>query len=250
LIDEYDYPIIKHIHDSPTAIQMREIMKNFYIAIKGLDEYLKFVFLTGVSKFSKTSIFSGLNNLQDISMTAGYNDLLGYTKNELPVYFEEYITAAATHNNYSMEQLLDKITTWYDGYKFNKETGATRMYNPFSVLLCLKNKDFANYWFDTGTPTFLINILKTHSYPMQDLEGVLATEEELGQFEVDDIEIKTLMFQTGYLSIKDYNTNTGNYILGYPNKETADSLGMFVMKSMTNVLVKKLKKSVPSNRLL
>jgi hypothetical protein len=159
---------------------------------------------------------------------------LGYTRDELPVYFSEYLDDFAIQQELRMPELLNKITTWYDGYRFSKEKTATYMYNPFSVLLCLQNKDFANYWFETGTPTFLINLLKAKDYPMQEFEGIKATAEELGQFEVDDIDLKVLMFQTGYLTIKDYNSNTGNYILGYPNKETTDSLSNFVIKSMTS----------------
>lgn len=224
LIDEYDHPILRYIHQSEMADKMREVLRGFYIVIKDLDPYLKFVLLTGVSRFSKTSIFSGLNNLHDITLSATYNDLLGYTKSELSHYFAEYLENFIASSDYSMPELLDKITMWYDGYRFSKDNAATHMYNPFSVMLCLQNKDFSNYWFETGTPTFLINLLKSREYPMQELEGIKAAPEELGQFEVDDIDLKTLMFQTGYLTIKEYNTNTGNYILGYPNKETTDSL--------------------------
>jgi hypothetical protein len=138
--------------------------------IKGLDECLQFVFLTGVSKFSKTSIFAGLNNLRDISMTTRYHDILGYTKNEL------------------------------------------------------EHMAFSNYWFATGTPTFLIQLLQLHNYPVQNFERITATEEELEEFEVDDRDPKALLFQTGYLTIKNYDPETRNYTLGYPNKETSDSL--------------------------
>ena len=234
LIDEYDYPILQYIHEYEIAAKMREVLKNFYIVIKGLDPYLKFVLLTGVSRFSKTSIFSGLNNLQDITLSFRYNDLLGYTREELPIYFSDYLNDFVMQQELPMSDILNKINTWYDGYRFSKEKKASYLYNPFSVLLCLQNKDFSNYWFETGTPTFLINVLKSKDYPMQELEGIKATAEELGQFEVDDIDLKTLMFQTGYLTIKNYNPHTGNYILGYPNRETTDSLSNFVIKSMTH----------------
>lgn len=234
LIDEYDHPILKYIHQPEIADKMREVLRGFYIVIKDLDPHLKFVLLTGVSRFSKTSIFSGLNNLHDITLSAAYNDLLGYTKDELVTCFKGYLEDFIEHSNYSMSDLLDKITAWYDGYRFSKDKAANHMYNPFSVMLCLQNKDFSNYWFETGTPTFLINLLKSKDYPMQEFDGIKAAPDELGQFEVDDIDLKVLMFQTGYLTIKDYNINTGNYILGYPNQETTDSLSGFVAKSMTN----------------
>ena len=118
LIDEYDYAILKHIHNPDMANEMREVVKNFYAVIKGLDQYLKFVFLTGVSKFSKTSIFSGLNNLNDISLDAQSNTLLGYTKTEIVTFFESYVHEAAQYNDCSVEELLEKITVWYDGYQF------------------------------------------------------------------------------------------------------------------------------------
>ncbi len=235
LIDEYDYAILKHIHNPSMADEIREVVKNFYAVIKGLDQYFKFVLLTGVSKFSKTSIFSGLNNLNDISLSSSSNSLLGYTYNELEIYFEQYLISFARSLGCSMQQLLEKITLWYDGYQFTKESSDTQIYNPFSVLLCLKNNDFANYWFETGTPTFLINLLKLKNYPLQNFEMIKATAEELGQFEVDDIDLKALMFQTGYITIKGYNHESSNYILGYPNRETINSLGGLVVKSMSGL---------------
>jgi hypothetical protein len=235
LIDEYDYAILKHIHNPEMANTMREAIKNFYAIIKGLDKHLKFVFLTGVSKFSKTSIFSGLNNLNDISLDNTYNRLLGYTKDEIIRYFEPYLTEAAHQNKYSMEQLLNEITIWYDGYQFSSQETATKIYNPFSVLLFLEKKQFSNYWFETGTPTFLINLLKANNYPIQDFDQIKATSGELSQFEVDAIDLKTLLFQTGYLTIKSYNNDTRNYMLGFPNKECIDSLAEHIIKSMTTL---------------
>ncbi len=240
LIDEYDYAILKHVHEPTIAHEMREILKNFYAVIKGLDAYLVFVFLTGVSKFSKTSIFSGLNNLDDISLDTKYSTLLGYTKNEIITQFESYLIEAAHHNEYSMEQLLNEITIWYDGYQFSNQV-TTKIYNPFSILLFLSKKDFSNYWFKTGTPTFLINLLKIKNYPIQDFDHTKATNSELSQFEVDAIDLKTLLFQTGYLTIKSYNNDTHNYTLGFPNKECIDSLAEHIIHSMTTLQSSQLK---------
>ncbi len=233
LIDEYDYPIIKHIHKIEHAEQMREALRNFYAVIKGLDQYLKFVLLTGVSKFAKASIFSGLNNLEDISISSEFNALLGYTRDEIVTHFNNHLTLTASELHCSVEQLLNDITLWYDGYQFSHKPNALKIYNPFSVLLCLKKHQFSNYWFESGTPTFLINLLKSKNYPIQELDHSQASSGELGQFEIDNIELKTLMFQTGYLTIKSYNSETRNYTLGYPNKETIDSLGEYIIKSMT-----------------
>jgi Predicted AAA-ATPase/PD-(D/E)XK nuclease superfamily len=234
LIDEYDYAILKHIHKPEMVHEMRETVKNFYAVIKGLDKYLKFIFLTGVSKFSKTSIFSGLNNLNDISLDNTYNLLLGYTKDEIIQSFEPYLLEASLYNKYPMEQLLNEITTWYDGYQFSSQT-TQKIYNPFSVLLFLEKKQFSNYWFETGTPTFLINLLKVNNYPIQDFDHIKATSSDLSQFEVDTIDLKTLLFQTGYLTIKSYNNDTRNYTLGFPNKECIDSLAEHIIKSMTTL---------------
>ncbi len=235
LIDEYDYAILKYIHDTHKADQVREVIKNFYTVIKGLDPYLHFVFLTGVSRFSKASIFSGLNNLEDISMSAHYNALVGYTKHEIEKYFEEYLIFISQKRSVSIEFLLTEVKRWYDGYNFSKTSINEHIYNPFSVMLFCKNNDFSNYWFETGTPTFLINLLKIKDYPVQSFENIEATAGELGQFDIDDIELKTLLFQTGYLTIKSYDPDSRNYILGYVNKETIDSLGEYVIKSMTGI---------------
>ncbi|HSC24902.1 MAG TPA: AAA family ATPase [Candidatus Babeliales bacterium] len=235
LVDEYDYPILRHIHDVAMADKMREILKSFYIIIKGLDSHLKFVLLTGVSKFSKTSIFSGLNNLEDISLSATYNDLVGYTKAEITTYFNEHLAHTKDKINISADKLLEKITVWYDGYRFTRNNDSEKLYNPFSVMLCLKNSEFSNYWFATGTPTFLVNLLQSKQYPIQDFDGIEATEGELSQFEVDNIFLKTLLFQTGYLTIQKYNPASRNYLLNFPNKETIDSLGELIFASMTSV---------------
>jgi len=233
LIDEYDYAILRHIHDKATASAIRETLKNFYSAIKDLDQYLKFVFLTGISKFPKTSIFSGLNNLEDISLDRTFNTLLGYTATEIVGNFEPRLIHSAERLECSMQELLEEIRVWYDGYQFTREQNAIKMYNPFSVLLFLKNSEFSNYWFATGTPTFLINLLKAKDYPVENFEAAEATESELGAFDINIMPLKTLLFQTGYLTIHSYNANTKNYLLGYPNKECAQSLIEYIFASMT-----------------
>ncbi len=235
LIDEYDYAILQHIHKPEEADNMRIILRDFYAVIKDLDPYVRFVFLTGVSRFSKTSIFSGLNNLLDISLSTTYNTLLGYTYTEIITYFKEHIAHTTHILKYPHEQLLQEIKIWYDGYLFTHDTTTTHMYNPFSVLLFFENNLFSNYWFETGTPTFLINLLKTKEYPLQSFDMISATSGELGQFTVDDIELKTLLFQTGYITIKSYNPASRNYILGYTNKETMDSLAEHIIKAMTGI---------------
>lgn len=235
LIDEYDYSILRHIHEPDSANAIREVLRDFYSVIKDLDPYLKFVFLTGISKFSKTSIFSGLNNLEDISALPDYNALVGYTKDELTTFFLGHLSSVALKMNQTVPHILDEIKIWYDGYRFSKQDTKKGIYNPFSVLLFLKSSDFSNYWFETGTPTFLINLLKSKNYPLQELDNIQATMGELSQFDVEDIDLKALLFQTGYITIKSYDPDSHNYTLGYVNKETALSLGQYIIKSMIGV---------------
>ncbi len=250
LIDEYDYSILQHIHKPDQAESIRSVLRDFYSTIKDLDPYFRFVFLTGVSRFSKTSIFSGLNNLNDISLSEKYNALVGYTKEEIVTSFNDHLVVLAHKMNYSQEQLLANITLWYDGYLFCHNEDLAKIYNPFSLLLLLEKHAFSNYWFETGTPTFLIKLLKVKNYPVQNFERIEASAGELGQFDIENIDLKTLLFQTGYLTIKSYDAESHNYVLGYVNKETVDSLGQHIIKAMaeislasTNSLVVRLLKS-------
>ncbi len=150
LIDEYDKPILDHIHNSKKANEQRETLKNFYDGFKGLDAYLRAIFITGVSKFSKTSIFSGLNNLDELSNEPAGAELVGYTQTEVIDYFSEYISEIARQEQQSFEQTLEKIGFWYDGYQFSKKP--VKMYNPFSIIKLFSKKSFQNYWFESGTP--------------------------------------------------------------------------------------------------
>jgi len=207
LIDEYDKPILDNIDKPDLAIEIREELKNFYSVIKDLDNCLKFVFLTGVSRFSKVSIFSGLNNLKDISLDNRYSAICGYTRNELESVFKEPLKSVE----------LNKIKEWYNGYNFLGEP----VYNPFDVLLYLDTGEFRNYWFETGTPSFLIKLLKDNQYYIPSLESFEAGEGLLGSFEIEHLEPETLLFQTGYLTIKEEIRlgSRKSYLLGFPNLE-------------------------------
>ncbi|WDN88465.1 hypothetical protein BuS5_01433 [Desulfosarcina sp. BuS5] len=207
LIDEYDKPILDNIDKPDLAIEIREELKNFYSVIKDLDNCLKFVFLTGVSRFSKVSIFSGLNNLEDISLDNRYSAICGYTQNELESVFKEPLKLVE----------LNEVKEWYNGYNFFGEP----VYNPFDVLLYLKSGEFRNYWFETGTPSFLIKLLKDNQYYIPSLECFEAGEGLLGSFEIEHLEPETLLFQTGYLTIKEEIRlgSRKSYLLGFPNLE-------------------------------
>ena len=229
LIDEYDKPILDNINNTEVAVEMREGLKNLYSVIKDCDEYLKFVFLTGVSKFSKVSIFSGLNNLKDITTDERYAVICGYTQDDLEREFHEYL----------IDCDLDEIRRWYNGYSWLGE----KVYNPFDILLFLDSpsKEFKNYWFETGTPTFLINLLHNKKYYIPGIEGIRASEEILGSFNIENILIETLLFQAGYVTIEK-KRRIGvklEYILKYPNLEVKHSLNDYILTQLSQNAVKK-----------
>jgi hypothetical protein len=220
LIDEYDKPILDNIHDKKTAISIREELKNIYSVIKDSDPYIKFVFITGVSKFSKVSLFSGLNNLNDITLAREYSAICGYTQEDLETVFAERLEGVD----------LGEVRKWYNGYNWLGE----EVYNPFDILLYLDSKEFRNYWFETATPTFLIKLLETGRYYIPDLYSLSAGEEIIGSFDVDDIKAETLLFQTGYLTIKKFQQIGAfrRYDLTYPNLEVESSLNNYILTAL------------------
>jgi hypothetical protein len=218
LIDEYDKPILDCITDTQQAVKMREILKQFYSVIKANDNYLKFVFITGVSKFSKVSLFSGLNNLNDISLNPKYADICGYTQSELDRYFNDYLTAGQIDKS--------ELKKWYNGYNF-AGSDSQKVYNPFDILLFFENNyEYRNYWFETATPTFLIELIKHNQYHIPNLELVTIGNDALSAFEIDNISLITLLFQSGYLTIKQITKRANQiiYRLSYPNYEVKYSL--------------------------
>ena len=212
LVDEYDKPILDNITDPTLALEIREGLKNLYSVIKDSDAWIRFAFLTGVSKFSKVSLFSGLNNLIDITIDAEYGTICGYTEPEMLTDFAERLK----------DKPLEMIRSWYNGYSWLGE----RIYNPFSILNYLRKGEFRNYWFETGTPTFLVNLFKKKRYYIPDMENIEASESIIGAFEIDFVEPENLLFQTGYLTIKNEHRAAGKmfYKLGYPNMEVKSSL--------------------------
>ncbi|MFH1962041.1 MAG: ATP-binding protein [bacterium] len=219
LIDEYDKPILDNIEEPMIAQQMREELKNLYSVLKSTDAYIKFVMLTGVSKFSKVSLFSGLNNLRDITIDERFSAICGYTQNDLEAVFKEYL----------VDVDLDKVRLWYNGYSWLGEN----VYNPFDILLFLDSpgKEYKNYWFETGSPTFLLKLLKERKYYIPEFEEIRAGEELIGAFDVDFIEPAALLFQTGYLTIKDKRQIGARieYKLTYPNLEVKSSLNNYIL---------------------
>ena len=231
LIDEYDKPIIDYIDDIKEANKNRDILKNFYSTIKPMDEYLKFVFLAGVSKFSKVSIFSDLNNLEDITLGSDYANLLGYTEDEILKYFSSQINDfVQTEDFANAEEVAAQIRKFYNGYSWD---GTNFVYNPFSVLNLFKKKSFGNYWFATGTPTFLIKSIRNSGYDITTMENKVIPDTMFNKFVLEDIDIDSLLFQTGYLTIKEKKKirNREYYVLGFPNLEVSESLDFELLES-------------------
>jgi len=229
LVDEYDKPILDNITSPEIAVKMREGLKGLYSVIKAQDDNIRFVFITGVSKFSKVSIFSGLNNLKDITLDPRYGTICGYTQEDLEHKFKEHLKGCD----------LNKIQTWYNGYCW---LGAP-VYNPFDVLLFLDSpsKKYKNYWFETGTPTFLVKLIETGKYFTPAIETIQASEELIGSFDIEEIEIETLLFQAGYLTIDQEKQMADDiiYVLKYPNKEVKKSLSDYLLSQLSQNRVKK-----------
>ncbi len=231
LIDEYDKPLIDHLGKGATALEIakanRDILKYFLGVIKDGDvaAALRFVFITGVSKFSRVSIFSELNNLEDITMAEPYTDMLGYTQNEMETYFRPFVKRFAEKKGLSEEHIMAELARHYDGYRFSERD--IRVYNPFSVLSALKKKNFKNYWFETGTPTFLVNLLKESDYPVIKIENLQLDELIFSVYDIEHLQPEALLFQTGYITIKDVKDDI--YSFHYPNQEVRISFLKFLM---------------------
>ncbi len=212
LIDEYDKPILDNLQKPDIALIMRDALRDLYSVIKGQDAYIRFAMLTGVSKFSKVNLFSGLNNLNDVTLDSKFSALCGYTQEEIDTVFAE-------HMQHFERQ---KVKDWYNGYNWTGES----VYNPFDILFLFDKGQYRPYWFETGTPTFLIDKLLSEGIASYEIHQSLADDGLLSSFDVADISPMALMFQTGYLTIKDiqYQLVMPNYILGFPNLEVQYSL--------------------------
>ncbi len=247
LIDEYDKPIIDHLGEGEErfkiAKQNRDVLRNFFGILKGAEvvDILRFVFVTGVSAFTKVSIFSEWNNLIEITAEPVYADFLGYTEEELEEYFGDYLDSFCERNGFkTREECMERIRYWYNGYRFSPERDV-KVYNPVSIMYCLSRGYFDNWWFKTATPTFLVNLLKERSYLIPDMEQLEVSKDFLTAFDLENICIEALLFQSGYLTIKDYDGR--EFIkLGYPNQE--------VKRSFSGILIERLYKAPPTIRKL
>lgn len=210
LIDEYDKPIIDYLDDIPKAEENRAIFRSFYSVLKDADDYIRFLLITGVSRFSKVSIFSGLNNIEDISLAIPMNELAGITQDELETNFKQELQSLGERFSMGHEEIRKEVKYWYNGYSWR---GQHTLYNPFSLLLLFKQQSFDNFWFETGTPTFLVKALKKQR--QFEFDRVRTTLTELGSFDLSNPVSEALLFQTGYLTIKAYHPKSGTCELGY-----------------------------------
>ena len=231
LIDEYDKPILDVLdtgastrtHEGEKRLledHHREILKSFYSTFKGADEYLRFVLLTGVTKFSQVSVFSGFNQPTDISMSEQYESLCGITQEELEKYFEEPMIQLATKYQCTVKEMKDWLQRQYDGYHFS--TNMTGIYNPFSILNAFRMNEIRDYWFATGTPTYLIRLLQHSREQMNELTGKFYKPSLFVDYKADVEQPLPMIFQSGYLTIKEYNKRMGTYLLDFPNNEVRE----------------------------
>ena len=232
LVDEYDKPILDVIENKEQAIENREFLKGLYSIIKANDEYIKFCFLTGVSKFSKASIFSGLNMLSDISLLPKYGNICGYTGKDIKECFKEYL----------IDVDFNELKEWYDGYWFLKD----KIYNPFDMLQYLQNKAFKNYWFASGNPSFLIKLIKEKKYFLPGLSNLVVDEKLLDVFDIERIDIEVLLFQAGYLTIKETHLLPfgTEYKMCFPNKEVKVAFNDVILEYFLNTKAAEEKKHI------
>ena len=232
LIDEYDKPILQTLRDPELQAEHREQLKAFYSVLKTQDRYIKFAFLTGVTKFGKVSVFSDLNNLTDISMDHRYISICGMTEKELLTNFKEGINELAEANGDTEEATIAKLKARYDGYHFEENT--VGIYNPFSVLNTLSRLRYKDYWFETGTPTFLVDLLKMHNYRLPDMTKERVSDDVINSVDSLSTNPIPVIYQSGYLTIKGYDERFKKYLLGFPNKEVEEGFLNFLLPLYTS----------------
>ena len=217
LIDEYDKPLFDSVHDDGLSESFRTDLQGFYSVIKESDEHIRFAMLTGVGKFGHVSIFSGLNNLNDISLDDDYNTVCGISETEFRRDFPTSVRDFAQTRGLTEEEVWQRFRANYDGYHFSKS--GEGLYNPFSVLLAFQKNEIDDYWFQSGTPTFLVKTIQKYNYPLDALEGAVVSRDDLSDITDPGNNFYALFYQTGYLTIKGFEPQTREYVLGFPNDE-------------------------------
>lgn len=250
LVDEYDKPLLQAIWNKPLQEEFRNMLKPFYGVLKTLDGHIRFAMLTGVTKFGKISVFSDLNNLNDISMDNRYVSLCGITESEIHRYMEEGLHELAEAQGMDCDAACRKLREMYDGYRFTPESEG--IYNPFSLLNTFSKRKFGSYWFETGTPTYLVELLKQSNFDLEHLTGSEVPESVLNNIYGEDKPIPVI-YQSGYLTIRDYDKEFGLYTLDFPNKEVEEGFMEFLLPWYTSLdgtesqaIIKKLVRDIRS----
>ena len=233
LVDEYDKPMLQAIGNEKLQKQFRDTLKPFYGALKTMDGYIKFAFLTGVTKFGKVSVFSDLNNLDDISMRKDYIEICGVSDQELHENLDIELHEFAETQDLSYDKLCTKLKEYYDGYHFTHNS--IGIYNPFSLLNAFKYKEFGSYWFETGTPTYLVKLLKKHHYDLERMAHEETDAQVLNSIDSESTNPIPVIYQSGYLTIKGYDERFGIYRLGFPNREVEEGFIRFLLPFYANV---------------
>ena len=233
LVDEYDKPMLQAIGNEKLQKQFRDTLKPFYGALKTMDGYIKFAFLTGVTKFGKVSVFSDLNNLDDISMRKDYIEICGVSDQELHENLDIELHEFAETQSLSYDKLCTKLKEYYDGYHFTHNS--IGIYNPFSLLNAFKYKEFGSYWFETGTPTYLVKLLKKHHYDLERMAHEETDAQVLNSIDSESTNPIPVIYQSGYLTIKGYDERFGIYRLGFPNREVEEGFIRFLLPFYANV---------------
>ncbi len=233
LVDEYDKPMLQAISNEKLQKQFRDTLKPFYGALKTMDGYIKFAFLTGVTKFGKVSVFSDLNNLDDISMRKDYVEICGVSDQELHENLDIELHEFAETQGLSYDKLCTKLKEYYDGYHFTHNS--IGIYNPFSLLNAFKYKEFGSYWFETGTPTYLVKLLKKHHYDLERMAHEETDAQVLNSIDSESTNPIPVIYQSGYLTIKGYDERFGIYRLGFPNREVEEGFIRFLLPFYANV---------------
>lgn len=233
LVDEYDKPMLQAIGNEALQKEFRETLKPFYGVLKTMDGCIQFAMLTGVTKFGKVSVFSDLNNLNDISMWDKYIDICGISNRELHEYLEDELHAFAEAQGMTYDKFCDKLKEYYDGYHFTPNS--IGIYNPFSLLNAFDRKQFGSYWFETGTPTYLVNLLRKHHYNLERMADEETDTQVLNSVDSESTNPIPVIYQSGYLTIKDYDERFGIYKLGFPNREVEEGFVRFLLPFYTKI---------------
>ena len=227
LVDEYDKPILQAIGNEPLQDEFRNALKAFYGVLKSADADLRFTLLTGVTKFGKVSVFSDLNNLKDISTSPHFHDICGISEAELHRFFDEQVENLAIYNKQTKDEAYEELKRRYDGYHFCEDTDG--LYNPFSLLWTLSENKYGNYWFATGTPTYLVELLKKNDFKLEEFSNLEVSQDELDSIHQADINPIPVLFQSGYLTIKEVNKEFELYKLDFPNEEVKEGFVKFLL---------------------